>query len=271
MKRMILFLLFLGLLGIRIVEASPLLTLEATGIVDGYASENIGSRIVELTLSDRNYRFEVENYEDISGWFTNIPQGLSAIVVDHTEMDVYVSFEGTPLKACEELIEVSVPDGSIIDKNAEDSIGILSNTPSEKGIYRIEVKTPLAFYERESIVSGKAGEELMPQKVYVQLENTTCEASMMGHVFETYNGLTPRVIDILASNVIVIEYTGTPINRDSSLIHTLLLNEDLRCDSDLAVPDREDVRFDIAGKKEVPATVPVAEERPHVFPVTGVE
>ena len=111
----------------------------------------------------------------------------------------------------------------------------------------------------------------MPQKVYVQLENTTCEASMMGHVFETYNGLTPRVIDILASNVIVIEYTGTPINRDSSLIHTLLLNEDLRCDGDLAVPDREDVRFDIAGKKEVPATVPVAEERPHVFPVTGVE
>ena len=162
------------------------------------------------------------------------------------------------------------PDGSIIDKNSNDSIGDLSNTPSEKAIYRIEERTPLAYYERESIVKGKAGTKLTPQSVYVQLENTTAEASMMGHVFETHNGLTPRVVEILSSNVIVIEYTGTPLKKDESLIHTVLPDEDLKCESDLTVPDRQDVRFNIREDDAEPL-VPTVEEKPHVFPLTGVE
>ncbi len=270
MKRMILFLFGLLLLSARMVEASPLLMVDAEGIVDGYVGENIGSRIVELRLSDRNYRFEVEDDEDISGWFANIPEGLEAYIVGHTEGNIHVSFEGTPLEASEEFIEVTVPDGFIIDKNADDSIGNLSNTPSEKAMYQIRVKTPLAYYERESIVKGKVGKQLTPQKVYVQLENTTCEASMMGHVFESHNGLTPKVVDILSSNVVVIEYTGTPLKKDRSLIHTILLNEDLRCDTDLIVPDRQDVRFDITEEEETPVP-PIIEEKPHVFPVTGIE
>ena len=269
MKRMILFLLCLLLLSGKMIEASPLLMLEAEGVVDGYVGENIGSRVVELKLSDLGYRFEVEDDQDISGWFDNIPLGLRAIIVGHTEGNIHVSFEGTPLEACEEFIEVIVPDGCIIDGNAEDSIGDLGNTPSEKAIYRIKEKTPLAFYEREATVKGKVGKELTPQRVYVQLENTTCEASMMKHVFEMHNGLTPKVVDILSSNIIVIEYTGTPLMKDKSLIHTLLLNEDLKCDMDLPVPDRKDVRFDI--RDEESAAPPTVEDKPHVFPLTGVE
>ena len=93
---------------------------------------------------------------------------------------------------------------------------------------------------------------------------------MMGHVFESHNGLTPKVVDILSSNVVVIEYTGTPLKKDRSLIHTILLNEDLKCDTDLIVPDRQDVRFDITEEEETPVP-PVIEEKLHVFPVTGVE
>ncbi len=271
MKRMILFLLCLLFLCEKTIDAAPLLMVEAKGIVDGYVDEDIGSRIVELSLSDLNYCFEVENGEDISGWFPNIPLGLKAVVDGHDEGNILVSFEGTPLEASQEFIKVTVPDGCIIDKNAEDSIGDLSNTPSERAAYRIEVKMPFAIYERESTVKGKSGEELMPQKVYVQLENTTCQASMMGHVFETYNGLTPRVVDILENNVIVIEYTGTPLRRDSSLIHTSLRNEDLKCDTDLPVPDREDVRFAITEDEMLPKFSAVSEEKSHIFPVTGVE
>ena len=283
MKKLIFLLLCLFILSSKnVIEASPLVMVEAEGIVDGYVGERIASKIIDLKLTDDNYYFEIDDYEEITDWFENIPEGLEAIVVGHIPTSIHVSFEGVPKEEKDEFIKVKVPDGHIIDSNSEDSIGDLENTPSEKAVYQITVKQPLAEYERESIVKGTVGETLKAQNVYVQLYNTTCEISMIGHEFPIHNGLTGKVKDILANNVIVIEYNGVPIETDQSLIHTLLLNADLKCDQDLPVADREDVRFDIteAEKPEptpepTPEPVPEKEviiiEKPYIQPVTGVE
>ncbi len=270
MKKVLFCFLFSLLFLFRSVDASVLLMIEAEGVVDGFVGENIASKTVLLSLSDEDYYFEIDDYEEISDWFDNMPEGLEAYVARHDDQHILVSFEGIPLETSEELISVNVPDGYIIDSNSEDSIGDLHNTPDEKARYEIKIREPYAEYERPSIVSGTVGEALSPQKVYVQLYHTTSEASMMDHEFPSYNGLLPKVVGIRPDNVIVIEYTGVPEKEDDSLIHTVLLNEDLKCDRDLTVTDREDVRFDI-GKKDVPVIIPPAVKQSHEIPVTGIE
>ncbi len=283
-KLLILCICLLFFLSYKTVKASPLVMVEAEGTVDGYVGEDIGSKIVVLKLTDQDYYFDVQKNEDISSWFPNIPEGLAAKVADYVSDNIHVSFEGVPSQEKDEFIEVAVPDGSIIDSNSGDGIGVLENSSSENAEFKIAVKEPQAVYERESLITGYAGEAIEPQRVYVQLTDTACEASMIGHVFPEHNGLTPVCVDVFSSNVMIIEYTGTPENEDRSLIHTLLLNGDLKCDRDLEVPDREDVRFDI-GVKELPAEPepepepviqepdPVPEPEPvvHIIPVTGIE
>ena len=269
------------LLTFRIIHASPLIMVEAEGIVDGYVGESIGSKPVVLSLNDPDYYFEIEDYEDISDWFEDIPEGLEAYVSGHQDQEIYVSFEGTPEEEKDEFIKIRVPDGYIIDSNSDDSIGDLENTPSEKAVYLIEIREPLAYYDRESIISGIVGQELEEQFVWIKLENTTCEASMMGREFEPYNGLTGKVVEILPDNIVKVSYSGIPLEEDDSLIHTLLKDEDLKCDRDLKVPDREDVRYAIIEvKKEEPVKEPevvipepVDEEEiiPFVIPYTGIE
>ena len=267
MKKLMLILLFLTcLFSYKTIKASPLVMVEAKGNVEGYVGENIGSQVVILELTDRDYYFDIENFEDITDWFPNIPDGLEAIAVAHVSDNIHVSFEGVPTEGSDEFIRVAVPDGYIIDSNSGDGIGVLENTPSENAQFRIGVKEPLAVYEREAVITGIVGEQLEPQKVYVQLYNTTCEASMVGHVFPEHNGLTPVCLDVLSSNTLIIEYNGTPENEDQSLIHTTLLNEDLKCDLDLEVADREDVRFDIKPKQEPVEPEPEPTPEPQIEP-----
>ena len=197
MKRIIIYatILFLAL-SYETIEASPLLMVEAEGLVDGYTGEPIGSKIVELKISDEDYYFEVQEDEEITDWFSNIPEGLEAYVSSVNGTQLYVSFEGTTAEEADEQIEVTVPDGFIIDSNSSDSIGDLENTPSEKAVYKIISRNPLALYDRESIITGYVGEKLERQKVYIRLEDTTAESSMMGHEFPLHNGLLPVVIEI---------------------------------------------------------------------------
>ena len=86
------------------IDASPLLMVDAEGIVDGYVNERISSRFVELTLNDDNYYFDVEDYEDISDWFTNMPEGLEAYVSGHEERIIHVEFEGLVKETHDEMI-----------------------------------------------------------------------------------------------------------------------------------------------------------------------
>ena len=270
-KMLILSILFFCTLLFQKIDASVLLMVEAEGIVDGYTGENIGSKSVELSLSEEGYRFEIENDEEITDWFTNIPEGLEAYAVRHDDRRILVSIEGTPLETSDEQIDVNVPDGCIIDENSEDSIGDLHNTPSGRAVYAIGVRVPYAEYDRPSTVAGTVGEQLVSQKVYIRLHHTTCEVSMTGHEFPAYNGLLPKVIEVLPENVIIVEYTGIPLEKDDSLIHTVLMDEDLKCDQDLSVPDREDVHFAI-GKREEEIPVIIPEKTPEfVIPYTGIE
>ena len=278
-KLFILFICLLFAFSCKRIQASPLIMVEAEGIVDGYVGEDIKGKIVELKLTDNNYYFEVEDYKEVSDWFPNIPKGLEATVISHLSDNIHVLFEGSPQEEKDEQIKVAVPDGYIIDPNSGESIGTLENSPNDKAVFQIRVKEPKAEYERESNVKGEVGKPLEPQYVYVQLTNATCEASMVGHTFPEHNGLTAKAIDVLSSNTIVIEYTGTPVEEDQSLIHTLLLDADLKIDQDLEVADREDVRFNII-KKSAPARPdpdPIINPEPEpvtdtfVIPHTGIE
>ena len=76
---MILMILFFLAIGIRPIYANADLMIDVEGIVDGYVNEEVKDKVVVLTLTDNNYIFD-EVYtsvgEDITEWFTNIPEGL---------------------------------------------------------------------------------------------------------------------------------------------------------------------------------------------------
>ena len=73
MKKVLFCFLFSLLFLFRSVDASVLLMIEAEGVVDGFVGENIASKTVLLSLSDEDYFFEIDDYEEISDWFDNMP------------------------------------------------------------------------------------------------------------------------------------------------------------------------------------------------------
>ena len=273
---------------VHVVEASPMVMVEVENDVVGFVGEPMSDEVVILTLSDDHYKFhfDEENVdEDVTDWFTNIPDGLEATAFTSNSSSIAVHFSGKPKEESDEQIEVTVPEGYIIDGFGNEVEGDLSNTPSDNAVYDIQKKVPSAIYDRPSTVSGTVGEDLEAQKVYIKLINTKPNGSMMKSVLDEKNGLTGKVVDYLSSdNILVVEYTGTPVAEDHDLISITLPAARLECGIDLKVPDREDVLFDINPKETTPEENPQDEEQEpakqeeekqetitHIIPHTGVE
>ena len=171
------------------------------------------------------------------------------------------------------MIEVSVPSGKIsfLDAPIE---GVLSNDPETEDSRYIIIDLEIrAYYNQPSTVSGYVGEEIEVQYGYIKLENDTYTDGIINDVLSTYNGLTATVISYDSDNVATVKYTGTPLQKDDSLIHSVLKKQHLNIsEEDLTVPDREDVRFDIKEKSVTPDTPALDDgDVAYTIPYTGVE
>ena len=258
--------------------------IEVEGIVDGYVKEEVKDKVLTLTLTDNNYIFDdvyTSEGEDITDWFTNIPEGLSAEVTSYSENSLGVTISGITDNECDLQIKVKVPDGPIVTKDYASSVDGLENVESDKAKYIIQKRIPSAEYTGPFTVSGYVKEDLEVQYVYIRLINTKATEAMLNAEIDLYNGLTGKVVEISDDQILKVEYTGNPVNEDHSLIDITLSKELVDCNLDLKVPNREDVKFDINPKTEPvipdePAKPEQKEEtKPvyvtHPIPQTGVE
>ena len=257
------------------LKANVGVTIQVDKDVEGTTYTQLVNQFVDLILDDDLYSYDVSINDDISEWFTNIPEGLSATVSSVDDNYLTVEFTGMTTVPVEEIILVTVPSGKILDDYGDPVEGTLSNDPeTEDSKYIIDELPIRAYYNEPSTVSGYAGEQLTVQYVYIKLENDTYTDAIISDVLSIYNGLTATVISFDENNVAKVQYTGTPLQKDDSLIHSTLKKEHLTiCEEDLSVPDREDVRFDIRERPVTPDE-PGQDDEPSVIytiPFTGIE
>ena len=257
-----------------VVHAADSVILTVDGDVEGEIYELLDNQIVTLELSKTNYSFDINDGDDITAWFTNIPSNLTA-TVDYNNLNTLdVLFEGYETSEIEEIIEVNIPDGVVLDNNSN-PIGPLSNDVStEDSKYIIKDLTPIAYYNEPSTVSGYVGETLETQYVYIKIENDAYNSSIINQTLRTYNGLTATVVEYV-SNIAKVKYEGIPLVEDHSLIHSVIDKSYLTISSNnLIVPDRIDVLFDINVRPIVVQSVPEPEPpiiHTYSIPTTGIE
>ncbi len=274
MKKLILLLLFLVSVCLPSrISANVDVRIEVDRNVEGKTNTQLSNQFVNLELDDPDFSFNVEEGEDITSWFTNIPEGFAAVAEEVDNEFIKVSFTGQTSEAKDEVILVTVPSGKISYMGSVIE-GQLSNDPdSEDSRYIITEQEIRAYYNQPSTISGYVGEQLEIQYVYIKLENDTFRETIIDSILSTYNGLTATVIDYDTDNIAKVEYTGIPLQEDDSLIHSILKNEHLNIsENDLTVPDREDVRFDIRKRSITPDQPDQDDPEPtYTIPYTGIE
>lgn len=274
MKKLIIFLLLLITMCLPMkISANVDVTIDVDRNVEGKTNTELSNQFVNLELDDPDFSFNVEENENITSWFTNIPEGFTATAEEVDNEFIKVRFTGQTSQATDETILVVVPSGKISYMGSVIE-GELSNDPdSEDSRYIITELEIKAYYGRPSTVSGYVGEQLEVQYVYIKLENDTFKETIIDSILSTYNGLTATVIDYDTNNVAKVKYTGTPLEEDDSLIHSILKKEDLNLsEEDLTVPDREDVRFDIRKRSITPDEPGQDDPEPaYTIPFTGIE
>ena len=274
MKKLILLLLFLVSVCLPSrISANVDVRIEVDRNVEGKTNTQLSNQFVNLELDDPDFSFNVEEDEDITSWFTNIPEGFVALAEEVDNEFIKVSFTGQTSEAKDEVILVTVPSGKISYMGSVIE-GQLSNDPdSEDSRYIITQQEIRAYYNQPSTISGYVGEQLEIQYVYIKLENDTFKETIIDSILSTYNGLTATVIDYDTDNIAKVEYTGIPLQEDDSLIHSILKNEHLNIsENDLTVPDREDVRFDIRKRSITPDQPDQDDHEPtYTIPYTGIE
>ena len=274
MKKLTIFLLLLMSICLPLkISANVNVTIDVDRDVEGKTYTDLLNQYVNLELDDPDFSFNVEENENITSWFTNIPTGFTAAVEEADNEFIKVKFTGQTSEPKDEVILVVVPSGKISYMGSPIEGELSNDADSEDSKYIITELDIKAYYNQPSTVSGYVGEELEIQYVYIKLENDTFKETIINKVLSTYNGLTATVIDYDTDNVATVRYTGTPLEEDDSLIHSVLKNEDLNIsETDLTVPDREDVRFDIQKRSITPDEPAQDDPTPaYTIPYTGIE
>lgn len=116
----ILLCLFVCTFALSKINAVGAIDISISGNVSGCVGETITPQDVTVSLSPGapDYTFDTAISGDISGWFTNIPTGLSATVTSVSGSSLTVQFTGTldsGLSVGTSSIAITIPAGSIIE------------------------------------------------------------------------------------------------------------------------------------------------------------
>lgn len=281
--------------GYRNISATALFNITVTNNIEGIVGSTITSQEVTLTIDSSDvaiFNSEMEG-EDVTDWFTNIPDNcnFTATISSVDNETCFVEFTGDIDKVAQALqkdIDVTVNSSESepyvvfsymndpIDPSTDYYDGSIDciNGGAEYIITELfDIK-----YDGPYTVSGYVGEQLTPQIVRVEITSNTDTfkvSDIVDKTLSTVNGLTATVTECIDNKHITITYTGTPIATSNDLIHTTVCKDYMAWNvKDRIVPDREDVRFNIIDK--TPIVVPVVEiddenPKPYTPPVTGVD
>ena len=266
--------------------------------VEGYIGETIEDQMVTVSLLPSGQcTFENLNYgDDITSWFTNIPDNLYATVESVVDDVITVRFTGDiddgeseGISNIEVVIpyiedDVSTPDNEEVyyikfGANVyEDSITDIDNSNAH---YIISDKNVLIEYDGPYTVSGYVGEVLVEQIVVCEFKENSqgeeLDLDAIGKTLPVVNGLTPTITDWDDVNMkITITYSGTPIVTSQDLIHTTFPKDYMMLNVvDRVVEDREDVKFNIIDRTPEPELTPEPEPIPtpipYIIPATGIK
>jgi len=102
--------------------------------ISGKANEAITATDVTITLDGEKFK-DVAVGDDVSGWFTNLPAGLTAKVKDQTSYsrELVITISGTPTATSAAAITVTIPKNKLL-ANGTNDLTVLSNP---KAVYNI--------------------------------------------------------------------------------------------------------------------------------------
>lgn len=240
------------------------------GNVEGVVGFALEDNTVDLELSGTSFEFDTTAITldmDISDWFTNLPSGLSATVLDFDFDYVTAEFNGVYDSVIDEQISVTIPQ-AFLDGYSDD----LDNTPSDDAKF-ISTHNPSAIYHGPYTVSGVVGTPITEQIVVIELDEVIEDTDIYDLSITYTNGLTGKATNIIPNGtygkLLTITFSGTPTMVDHSEIEYIVYKDKvLYISSDLVVPNRADVVFNITTSNTTPPTTP---EVPHIPPKTGIE
>lgn len=97
--------------------------------IDGYVGEGIDTKAyIEIVAGA--YTFDTESIfedDDVTEWFTNIPDGVSAYIADISESNIFIQFSGIPTVTSQDVATIYIPSMYI-----KDEVGPISSDPNEK-------------------------------------------------------------------------------------------------------------------------------------------
>lgn len=274
MKRIILLLfscLLCANLCVNNIKAVASIDVTINNNITGKLGQTILDQFMEVDLyPDSECSFNVSEDDDITSWFTNIPNNLSAIVDSLEDNYMIVRFTGDidlNESVGNRLIELTIPSGYILfnDDTYDDDIVVDNNTYN----YIIEDKgTFILDYKDSYIIDGYVNEYLNKDIVICFKDNSLSESftpNIMEMVLSDHNGLKVSVKS-LANNELTINYSGYPTYEDHSLIHTLISKDYLLLSNeDYVIKDRTDVCFNIITRE-----IKQEPKQEYVIPTTGV-
>ena len=275
------------------ISADPAVSMVVSNCVEGKAGDTILDQIVSLSFTDPDeFSFNTTSLsaeQDITSWFTNRPANtnLVAKVQSVSESEIKVRFSGSIDSSAtvgETNIEVCIPNSesiSYITKKfnsmpVQEPVDSFNNASAKYII--TEYDNVVIEYDGPYTISGTVGEAIVPQTIGVEISSGGDEFDLSIENVElpTVNGLTPKVIyaDVMGMQI-TIEYTGTPLAPSTDLIHTTIDGTYLLQGITRHVPDRNDVKFNIAPKQNNnPTPTPTPAKNPETrfqVPITGID
>ncbi|MCL1819451.1 MAG: leucine-rich repeat domain-containing protein [Oscillospiraceae bacterium] len=240
-----------------------LTTVEIDGAVTitGYATVPFTSPFQQFTVTITNGGFAAMSVgDDISGWFTNRPAGLSARVVanvDAGDTTVTVEMHGTPTSITYDSLTYSyyLPMALHVPGIAVQSEASPMTTPNANARYYITNRS--VTFATNTVVSGRINESLpsSAEKVTINLTGDTFTAMSGGAIvtawFTSPRGIMPKGLQARVATAVTagatsvtVEFHGTPTIASSSYITARIPASALQ-GGDLVVPTRTGVIWQI--------------------------
>jgi hypothetical protein len=188
------------------------------------------------------------NQTDVTGWFSNLPAGISAKVLNVINQNIIVIlFEGTPSALSSALLNVTIP-GSVLTSNT--SIAV-----SQSSSARFAILPPPTAAVDNVTISGMQGAALSVQTATITLTNATHSGGFSDIPISGVGGWVtglPAGVTASASTVvnnadkIFITFTGTPTAVSTMEFPTITIPEDrLNCTTALTVTANPNAKFNI--------------------------
>lgn len=272
--------------GFKDVDAVSEFDVTITGTVDGNINKNI-TKSVTFTISNELVTFNEDLVGcDVTSWFNNIPEDCDYTATCKFASDEICMVEFTG-KIGKDAIVGTTPIDATIDVVSDDEEEDVCPLILYNGDNYIDTKDAIndnanyvitdnfvIQYDGPYTVSGYVGEELIPQVVRVEITTDTDtfnSEEILNQVLSTPNGMYATVSESIDNKHITITYTGTPVEESQDLIETTISKDYMDFKRvDRAVPNREDVKFNIT-KKVIPPVIEDDDPIPYIPPVTGID